>query len=328
VIVIDGGQAAAPAAVTCRAPEDPARREWSLVREGPPDSARWRLVFRSAELDRPSVSLPLPGARPEVGAEAISLQYRTANGGRSVELSATDGPSSLDVFVSYELEVNVERDLDREVDRMNTGGTLAVVCERASGVGASVPQGEGASSPPGLEAEHSPRVGEWMVGAGYGWSIDLLRAKSGRHYLVTTASWGHDVMSDAGPGILRGRLAWAFEAMPVYWQLEPTSTWGVGVLPLVWRWRFVPRARGQAFAELAFGGLFTRAGVPEGTESANFLAHGAFGVRWNPAARTSLVTAYRFHHISNGNQLTSNPGVNAHVIWIGISRRGEGFRRP
>ena len=329
MIAIDGGQATAPAAITCRAPEDPARREWSLVREGPPDSDRWRLLFRSADLDRPSVSLPLPGARPEVGDGTVSLQYRTANGGRSVELSATDGPSSLDVFVSYELEVNVERDLDREVDRMNTGGAIAVVCEGASG-GGSLSQVDPPSadwSPPGIEGEHPPPlVGEWMVGAGYGWSIDLLRAKSGRHYLAATASWGHDVMSDAGPGILRGRLAWAIEAMPVYWQLEPTSTWGVGVLPLVWRWRFVSRSRGQAFAELAFGGLFTRAGVPEGTEAANFLAHGAFGVRWNPAARTSLVTAYRFHHISNGNQLTSNPGVNAHVIWIGISRRG--LRRP
>lgn len=325
MIALDAGQVMAATAVTCRVPEDPARREWSLIREGPPDSPRWQLVYRSTDLDRPSVSLPLPGAMPEAGPDGVTLDYRTANGGRSVTLSATDGPASLDVFVSYELEVNVERDLDRAVDRMNTGGAITVVCDTPAAIGARSADATnpgGSASRAGRETPPSrPLVGEWMVGAGYGWSIDLLRAQSGRHYLVSTASWGHDVMRDRGPGILRGRLAWAIEAMPVYWQIEPTSTYGVGVLPLVWRWRFLPRSRGQAFAELAFGGLFTRAGVPEGTEAANFLAHGAFGVRWNPEARTSLVTAYRFHHISNGNQLTSNPGVNAHVIWVGISSR-------
>ena len=39
----------------------------------------------------------------------------------------------------------------------------------------------------------------------------------------------------------------------------------------------------------------------------------------NPGGQVSWVTAYRFQHISNGNQLTSNPGVNAHVLWIGLS---------
>lgn len=309
MIALDAGQVMATAAVTCRAPDDPARREWSLVQEGPPDAPRWVLVYRSDALDRPSVTLPLPGADPAVNDERVTLDYQTANGGRSVTLSASNGPSSLDVFVNYELEVNIERDLDRGVDRMNTGGALAVECDVRPSRDA-----------PDEEMPSRPLSGEWMIGAGYGWSIDLLRSKSGRRYAVQTVSWGHDVMRDAGPGILRGRLAWAVEAMPIYSQIEPASTYGAGILPLVWRWRFVPRARGQAFAELAFGGLFTRGAVPEATTSANFLAHGTFGIRWNPTSRTALVTAYRFDHISNGNQLIANPGVNAHVIWIGISR--------
>lgn len=308
MIAIDAGHVAAPAAVTCRAPEDPARREWSLVQDGPPDAPRWLLVYRSATLDRPSISLPLPGAAPVVEDDGVRLDYQTANGGRAVTLAAADGPSSIDVFVNYELEVNVERDLDRGVDLMNTGGALAVDCD----IGRS-------QDAPGEPVPSESLAAEWMVGAGYGWSIDLLRARSGRHFAIQTVSWGHDVMRDAGPGVLRGRLAWAIEARPVYWQFEPSSTYGAGILPLVWRWRFVPRTRGQAFAELAFGGLFTRAAVPEATTAANFLAHGTFGIRWNPTARTALVTAYRFEHISNGNQLNANPGVNAHVIWIGLS---------
>jgi hypothetical protein len=163
------------------------------------------------------------------------------------------------------------------------------------------------------------RGSEWQVGAGYGWSIDLLQSEGGRRYIPWAVSWGRDLMDDAGPGFLRGRLMWAVEAMPLYWQYRPTDTAGVGISPLVWRWRFVPRVRAAAFAELAFGGVFTGDPVPEGTEAANFVTHGAFGIRWRPARRTALVTAYRFQHISNGNQLTTNPGVNAHVLWIGLS---------
>jgi hypothetical protein len=170
------------------------------------------------------------------------------------------------------------------------------------------------ASPP-----ETPRGSEWQVGAGYAWSIDLLQGTSGRHYVPITVSWGRDVTADGGRGLLRGRLMWGVEVMPIYLQTAPTSTTGAGVAPLVWRWRFVPRRRAAAFAELAFGGLFTADPVPEGTESANFLAHGGFGVRWRPGRRLGVVTAYRFQHISNGNQLATNPGVNAHVAWVGVS---------
>jgi hypothetical protein len=163
------------------------------------------------------------------------------------------------------------------------------------------------------------RGSEWQVGAGYAWSIDLLQSEGGRRYVPLTVSWGRDLMDDAGPGLLRGRLMWGVEVMPLYWQYRPSDAAGIAVSPLLWRWSFVPRARAAAFVELAFGGLFTGQPVPEGTEAANFLTHGAFGVRWRPARRMSWVTAYRFQHISNGNQLPTNPGVNAHVLWIGLS---------
>lgn len=168
-------------------------------------------------------------------------------------------------------------------------------------------------------AAQSPRADEWQVGAGYAWSIDLLQSEGGRQYVPITLGWGRDLTADVGPGFVRGRLMWALEVMPLYAQTQPTTTVGAAISPLVWRWRFTPRRRVAPFAELAFGGLFTAAPVPEGTESANFLSHGAFGLRWRPSRRTALVTAYRFQHISNGNQSVSNPGVNVHVAWVGVS---------
>jgi hypothetical protein len=59
--------------------------------------------------------------------------------------------------------------------------------------------------------------------------------------------------------------------------------------------------------------------VPVGTARANFTAHTGFGIRAFVRAQQALVFGYRFHHISNGNRLDRNPGVNAHVLQVGWS---------
>ena len=291
-----------PAIVTtCRAAEDPAGREWSLAREGPSDSSRWVLLFRRGTAPSAPVRLPLPSAAPTVSAERVELDFHSANGGRSVTLSAgAAGPSRLDVFVNFELEVNVERDLDRAVDAMNTEGPITVTCTFAAPLG-------------------PPRQDEWMAGVGAAWSIDLLQSAGGRQVRAGqrvvgprrnarrgagTASRTADVGGRADAGVLAARAD----------DHAGDRFLSAGVALAV---RASPRA--APFAELGFGGLFTADPVPEGTEAANFIAHGGFGVRWRPASRLSLVTAYRFQHISNGNQLTTNPGVNAHVVWVGVA---------
>jgi Lipid A 3-O-deacylase (PagL) len=286
---------------TCRVPDDPAGREWSLAREGATDSPAWVLVYRRATPPMPSVALPLPAGSPRVSADRVELDYRSANGGRSVTIDArARGLSTIDVFVNFELEVNVERDLDRGVEAMNTEGPLQVSC--SFGGRAGLPLGD-----------------QWMLGAGYAWGMALFQSNGGQRYTATAVSWARDLTRDLGPGLLRGRLMWGVEAMPFFWQDRPMTTPGIGISPLVWRWRFVPRPRAAPFVEFAFGGLFTADPVPDGTTTTNFLTHGAFGIRWRPAARVGLVTAYRFQHISNGNQQSVNPGVNAHVIWVGAA---------
>jgi hypothetical protein len=73
------------------------------------------------------------------------------------------------------------------------------------------------------------------------------------------------------------------------------------------------------YAELAGGGLFTSNPVPPGTARANFTAHAGFGLRAFLRPQQAFVLGYRFHHISNGNRLPRNPGVNAHVVQVGWS---------
>ena len=131
--------------------------------------------------------------------------------------------------------------------------------------------------------------------------------------------------ADARPGswLLRGRFAWAAEATPIFAQTAPAGIYGFGFAPVVWRWNFEPRPRWSAFGELSMGGLWTTDPIPEDTSRANFTAHWGGGVRLRSARPHALLLGYRFQHISNGNQLGSNPGVNSHVVLAGWSQRDE-----
>ena len=73
--------------------------------------------------------------RRSLPSRAITLSFASANGGRRIDWSITNGPSTLDLLVNHGLEVNVERDLDPAVDSMNTDGTIAVTCSIANVLG-------------------------------------------------------------------------------------------------------------------------------------------------------------------------------------------------
>jgi hypothetical protein len=59
--------------------------------------------------------------------------------------------------------------------------------------------------------------------------------------------------------------------------------------------------------------------VPARTTTANFTAHVAYGLRYFVRPHLAFVAGYRLHHISNGNRLERNPGINAHVLQAGVS---------
>ncbi len=302
--------ATAYVAATCSVPEDPRQREWKLERRDLPGASapEWRVLFRGRMLDKPVVELRLPNAAPVLAAGEVRLSYATANGGRTIEWRAANGASTLDLHVSHGLEVNVEADLDPAVDHMNTEGMVTVTCILGSGDLAM------SRLKPAERA-----AAELVVAAGGAWSVKLFESAANRRYAVQMVSWGRELTPPLGPGFLRGRFVWAAEATPIFAQTTPAHLYGFGLAPVVWRWNFEPRRRWSAFGELSMGGLWTSGPIPEKTSRANFTAHWGGGVRLHASGRHALVLGYRFQHISNGNNLGSNPGVNSHVVLAGLS---------
>jgi hypothetical protein len=160
---------------------------------------------------------------------------------------------------------------------------------------------------------------EWMITGGPALGVTVFHSQEGHNYFLQAVSWGRVLSGLVGPGALRGRFQWSVEFVPLYGQYDPERTYGFGITPLLWRWNFAPRGKIAPFAELAGGALWTRDPVPADTTTANFTAHASYGIRYFVRPRTAFVAAYRFHHISNGNRLDRNPGVNAHVIQLGVS---------
>jgi len=301
----------------CRVPNDPQQRVWSLERAAPD---AWRVVFSSKSLDKPRVELPIANAQPVGTDSRIDLSFATANGGRALQWQIVDGFSKLDLRVSHGLEVNVEPDLDPAVDLMNTDGELLVVCDIVrppKPVRVEDSLADDVVMPPRLEESSS----ELTVAAGAARSVNLYQSTAGRSYGVVTIGFAKELTRELGWGPIRGRFAWGVEAMPLFAQFEPSTIYGVGVAPVIWRWNFPPKPRWSAFAELSMGGLWTSEAIPEDTSPVNFSAHWGGGIRFKPRRGHAILIAYRFQHFSNGNQLGDNPGVNSHVVLAGWSHR-------
>lgn len=187
-------------------------------------------------------------------------------------------------------------------------------------VSASAQEGPSDTVPdPSPEAASLFRVGtsEWMATGGIARGVVVFHSAAGHRYALQTLSWGRILTTPRGIGGLRGRFEWAFEATPVYGQYQPSRAYGFGFTPLVWRWNFEPHGRYAPYAELAGGALWTSNPVPDHTTAANFTAHLGGGLRVFLRPQQALVLGYRFQHISNGNRLDRNPGVNAHAVQVG-----------
>lgn len=127
-------QSGAVAVAVCTVPGEGSARAFRLESDGPAEARRWFLALNDASTKGQWLRVALPGADPRVAPGGVTLDYRSANGGVIVRLEARRDGSMLDVYVSYELEVNIDADLDPRVDLLNTEGLRRdVMCRRGDG---------------------------------------------------------------------------------------------------------------------------------------------------------------------------------------------------
>jgi len=111
---------------TCRSIGLEPTRTWRFEKDG----ATWRVThWRGADLAN-AVSVALPGtATVLLARDAVRVKARSSNGGIDVALAGTPALARLDVYVSYELEVNVDASLTPAIDQLTTESPLGVRCE-------------------------------------------------------------------------------------------------------------------------------------------------------------------------------------------------------
>ena len=85
------------------------------------------------------------------------------------------------------------------------------------------------------------------------------------------------------------------------------------------RWHFIAKESWSMFVEGGAGLLRTSDDVPSDGSSFNFTPQAGLGFTFDIGNNNRWIIGTRWHHISNANTYSSNPGRDSVMIWTGIS---------
>ena len=96
--------------------------------------------------------------------------------------------------------------------------------------------------------------------------------------------------------------------------------YGAGGSPLGLQVNFLHDRRVQPFITSGGGFLYFNRRMFGTKQQFNFTAQFGGGVQLlNSSRRISLYLGYKYHHISNANLDTTNPGLGSHTLFLGVS---------
>lgn len=125
VLAVLGVWQADGAVATCRSVGVDPVRTWQFEKPGP----RWQVSHWRGDEAKDIVRVLLPAAAEvRLSPTLVHVRGKTSNGGIDVTLEGPPESARLDVYVSYELEVNVDATLTPRIDDLNTEGPLGVRC--------------------------------------------------------------------------------------------------------------------------------------------------------------------------------------------------------
>jgi len=125
----------------------------------------------------------------------------------------------------------------------------------------------------------------------------------------------------------RFNVRWVFDAVPVALVGDRyTSTgrraysYGVGASPIGAQVNFVHYRHIEPFLTSGGGFLYFNHRMFGTTQQFNFTAQLGGGVQlFTSSRRTAIDLGYKYHHISNANLANQNPGLDSHMLFIGLS---------
>jgi opacity protein-like surface antigen len=121
-------------------------------------------------------------------------------------------------------------------------------------------------------------------------------------------------------------VRWVFDMVPVALVGDPHTynghrayAYGVGGSPIGAQVNFVHYRRVEPFLTSGGGFLYFNHQM-FGATHFNFTAQLGGGVQlFTPSRRAALDIGYKYHHISNANLGNRNPGMDSHMLFIGLS---------
>jgi hypothetical protein len=136
-------------------------------------------------------------------------------------------------------------------------------------------------------------------------------------------------------------LKYTAEVVPVALEMQPTqlyfvdgqvlvnpagTIYGAGASPIGFQGNF-GRKSIQPFANGSVGFLYFRQQVPViGSSQFNYTITIGMGAQFFRRAGRSFTVGWKYHHLSNKNQATLNPGIDSSVFYAGFSIWSRGRR--
>ncbi|HEU4565641.1 MAG TPA: acyloxyacyl hydrolase [Gemmatimonadaceae bacterium] len=106
------------------------------------------------------------------------------------------------------------------------------------------------------------------------------------------------------------------------WNPERYTAYAAGLAPIGLRMRVRLARRLDATLGGSGGALLFSRAVPDMDETRfNWTAEWNSGLAFAIEPRVALVLGYRYHHISNGGRGPVNPGIDTHLLAVGLERR-------
>ena len=159
---------------------------------------------------------------------------------------------------------------------------------------------------------------QWSVSYGLGINQTIANSAEGIHIASGAVRWSY-MWSEKGSGVLRGHPSFAIEFVPAMaFVTAGHTTWALGA-NIMYEHHFAVAGRVLPVWRIGAGALHAGNPIPAGETAFNFTLLMDAGVDFLVTDRQALYVGYRFHHVSNANIGTVNPGINVHTIAFGMS---------